>query len=154
MMLLVHHVWCLACHVFVLEQRLNFNAEGVHCCVAHYLKFLQCFSIIVAEVGWILVCRILSDKMNLASSSVYQLHSPFFNIHVCCSMMFCPVVISVGAKSSLHGKLFQLCRSKGSLMNGPMLLLVPVQPIAQFYRYYVKFEINLLVNWFLKVLNF
>jgi hypothetical protein len=94
------------------------------------LNFLQCFSIIVAEVGWILVFRILSDKMNLASSSVYHLHSPFFNIHVRCSMMFCPVVISVGAKSSLHGKLFQL--SKGSLMNGPMLLLVPVQPIAQF----------------------
>jgi hypothetical protein len=109
----------------------------------------------VAEMGWILVFRILSDKMNLASSSVYHLHSPFFNVHVRCSMMFCPVVISVGAKSSsLHGKLFQLCRSKGSLMNGPMLLLVPVQPIAQFYRYYVKIEIKLLVNWFLKVFNF
>jgi hypothetical protein len=67
-----------------------------------------------------------------------------------CSIIFCPVVISVGAKSSLHGKLFQLCRSKGSLMNGPMLLLVPVQPIAQFYRYYVKIEIKLLVNLFFK----
>ncbi len=114
------------------------------------LNFLQCFSIIVAEVGWILVFRILSDKMNLASSSVYHLHSPFFNVHVHCSIIFCPVVISVGAKSSLHGKLFQLCRSKGSLMNGPMLLLVPVQPIAQFYRYYVKIEIKLLVNLFFK----
>lgn len=39
-------------------------------------------------------------------------------------------------------------------MNGPMLVLVPVQPFAQFYRYYVKIEIKLLVNWFLKVLNF
>jgi hypothetical protein len=31
-------------------------------------------------------------------------------------------------------------------MNGPMLILVPVQPIVQFYRYYVKIEIKLLVN--------
>jgi hypothetical protein len=69
-------------------------------------------------------------------------------------MMFCPVVISVGAKSSLHGKLVQLCRSKGSLMYGPMLLLVPVQPTAQFYRYYVKIEIKLLVNWFFKGTQF
>ncbi len=43
MMLLVDHVWCIACHVFVLEQRLNFNAEGVHCHVAHYLKLFAMF---------------------------------------------------------------------------------------------------------------
>lgn len=44
------------------------------------LKFFQCFSIIVAEVEWILVFRILSDKMN---HLLFTIFTALFSISMC-----------------------------------------------------------------------